>query len=101
MKLLIILAIKEYQEELRQLLNHSGVSIYSEVDLRGYKSDLGSADPMNWFAAQADPDTSLMILAFMQQEESEKIIGKLKEFNQKHEGIRPSHAFQIPVEKFI
>ena len=47
MKLLIVLGIQEYKEDLCQLFRESHVSVFSEVDIKGYKKEEVAVDPMN------------------------------------------------------
>ena len=101
MKLLIVLGIQEYRDELCELLRTTGINVFSEVDIKGYKNEPVVSDPMNWFAGSADPDYSVMFMAFIDAPELNNTMKKILELNERDQERKPVHAFQMPVERFI
>ena len=101
MKLFIVLGIQEFREELIDILNNADLTVFSEVEVRGFKKEGVAVDPSNWFGSSVDPDYSTMFMAFVEEEKIATVMEDIKNMNQNYEGRRPYHAFQMPVEKFV
>ena len=101
MKLLIVLGIQEYREDLIRILNMADLSVFSEVEIRGFKKEGVALDPSNWFGGSIDPDYSTMFMAFVDEEKTAIVMENIKNLNDNYEGRKPYHAFQMPVEKYV
>ena len=101
MKLLLITTIKEFEKNVKDLLVHSGVSVFSYTAVKGYKAEVqeGSAD--NWFASDVTESNSLMFMAFVEDEKMDEVCGKVKNFNAKQEFQSKVHVVTLNIEKSI
>lgn len=101
MKLLIVLGIHEHQTKVAEIFKESGIPNFSKVDVEGFKSGSTNVNISNWFGGAIDSNMSIMFFAFVPQQNAEKIIKKVLDFNVEDVRLSPLHAFQLPVEKFI
>ena len=100
MKLLLITTIKEFEKNVKDLLVHSGVSVFSYTAVKGYKADQ-KATVENWFAAEITESNSLMFMAFVEDEKMDEVCGKVKNFNAKQEFQSKIHIATLEIEKSI
>lgn len=99
MKLIALLSIEEMRTELTKMLIQHQVSVYSELDMRGYKTDRGDT---GWFGHEnLIAAFSTMYLVFTEEAKADEIMKAVAEFNQNHPKENPVHAFQLAVEKFV
>ena len=100
MKLLLITTIKEFEKNVKDLLVHSGVSVFSYTAVKGYKADQ-KATVDNWFASDVTESNSLMFMAFVEDEKMDEVCGKVKNFNAKQEFQSKVHVATLNIEKSI
>ena len=101
MKLIIVLGIKEIQEELNKVFKDMKIPIFSKVDIEGFKTEEKIADMSNWFGNHQESDFSVMFFAFVHEKDADTILKGINDLNLNKDRIRPFHAFQMPVEKFV
>ena len=101
MKLLLITTIKEFEKNVKDLLVHSGVSVFSYTAVKGYKAEGKEASADNWFAADVTESNSLMFMAFVEDEKMDEVCGKVKNFNSKQEFQSKVHVVTLNIEKSI
>ncbi len=99
MKLLVVLSIKEYQEQVASLLQNAGVTRFSVTNITGYKK---KEESLGWFAANASnaKTNSIMLFSFATQEIVDKAIAKIDTCNEETDNPFPVHAFVMNVENF-
>ena len=101
MKLLLITTIKEFEKNVKDLLVHSGVSVFSYTTVKGYKAEGKEASADNWFASDVTESKSLMFMAFVADEKMDEVCGKVKNFNAKQEFQSKVHVVTLNIEKSI
>lgn len=100
MKLLIITAIKEFEKNVKDVLNHSGVKSFSYHYVRGYKNESdGSTE--NWFGASHTEIDSVMFAVFIEEKFVEEIYRKVEFFNGKQKSLSKIHVATVNLEKSI
>lgn len=100
MKLLIITAIKEFEKNVKDALNHSGVKSFSYHYVRGYKNESdGSTE--NWFGASHTEIDSVMFAVFIEEKFVEEIYRKVEFFNGKQKSLSKIHVATMNIEKSI
>ena len=100
MKLLIITAIKEFEKNVKDVLNHSGVKSFSYHYVRGYKNESdGSSE--NWFGASHTEIDSVMFAVFIEEKFVEEIYRKVEFFNGKQKSLSKIHVATMNIEKSI
>ena len=105
MKLLIILSIEEYADEVRQILVNQRIPIYSESKIRGCRCDTEEVaiDFENWFAGEHTMAYSHLFFAFHDQKSVENILSEVDHYNRmdQEKQANPLHAYQLDVEKAV
>jgi hypothetical protein len=105
MKLLIILSIEEYADEVRRILVNQRIPIYSETEIQGCRCDTEGkvADLSNWFANTDTMVYSHLFFAFQDKQSVEKILSEVDHYNRMHgEDLpNPIHAYLLNVEKSV
>ncbi|MBO6585521.1 MAG: hypothetical protein JJ953_05410 [Gracilimonas sp.] len=105
MKLLIILSIEEYADEVRRILVNQRIPIYSETEIQGCRCDNGkkTADLTNWFANVDTMVYSHLFFAFQNEESVDTILSEVDHYNRLNteQQTNPLHAYQLNVEKSV
>ena len=99
--MVMVLGIKEYQEKLAKFFKDIQISIYSEIDIKGFKAENSLSDSNNWFASDMEPDFSMLAFAFVSEQGANAILKGIKNLNEQDDCNCPFHVFQMPVEKFV
>ncbi|MDF9829504.1 hypothetical protein [Parabacteroides sp. PF5-6] len=99
MKLLIVLSIQEYQEQVARLLQDAGVKRFSVTDIVGYKQ---KKENPGWFAADSTSakTNSILLFSFLEKEIADKAVAEIDTCNLETENPFPVHAFILDVENF-
>lgn len=99
MKLLVVLSIKEYQEQAGSLLHDAGVKRFSITNITGYKK---KEENLGWFAANGSnaKTNSIMLFSFVTKEIADKAIVEIDNCNIETKNPFPVHAFVLDVENF-
>lgn len=99
MKLLVVLSIKEYQEQVGSLLHDAGVKRFSITNITGYKK---KEENLGWFAANGSnaKTNSIMLFSFVTKEIADKAIVEIDNCNIETKSPFPVHAFVLDVENF-
>ncbi len=97
MKLLVVLSIKEYEQQVEKLLDKAGLTRFSVTDITGYKKNKKS---LSWFGncSGCAKANSIMIFSFIPQHIAEQAIHEINSFNGIEDESFPLHAFVLDVE---
>jgi len=103
MKLLLILCIEEYGDDVRKILSSQGVPIYSETDIHGFKTDTNKPDLSNWFAQKAGGTFSKLFFSIQPESSVKSVLDAIEEFNKASEDHSryPIHAYQLAIENQV
>lgn len=102
MKLLIILSIEEYTDEVRKILSQQKVAIYSETEVHGFKTGEHQPDIPNWFAKGEHGVYSKLFFSIQDEDCVSRILDKIELYKAEQKGeTSPIHAFQLEVEKSV
>lgn len=99
MKLLLITAIEEFENEIKQILKRSGVKSFSLQSVKGYKNN-SENELGNWFGTDDIGTDSLLFTVFADCNCIDDIYKKVDEFNLKQKTLSHIHAATIQLEKF-
>ncbi|HNQ26877.1 MAG TPA: hypothetical protein PKL92_03050 [Aquaticitalea sp.] len=100
MKLLLITGIKEFENEIKQILKHSGIKSFSLQSVKGYKNNSGNRLG-NWFGTHDPGVDSLLFTVFAECGCLDDIYNRVEEFNQKQESLSKVHIATLSTEKSI
>ena len=99
MKLIVILSITEYQEQVIKLLYEAGVSRFSLMDITGYKRKKERV-ALNWFGTAAEAEVnSILFFSFASEEVARSVIRVVETCNGEVQNPFPVHAFVLDVEQ--
>lgn len=104
MKLLIILSIEEFVNDVRNILAGHNIPAYSEMEVQGQKVDNANPDNMtsNWFAKTPTAVFSNLFFVIHTEQEIQSIMDEVEQYNQRNaESTNPLHAYQLDVDKAV
>jgi hypothetical protein len=99
MKFFIVTCLKEYQDDVTKIFKDANIHVFSATDVIGFKDNLSPNLLEEWFAAGDEKFDSMMLFSFTANENAEKGIELIKEYNTQSESNFPVRAFIVPVEK--
>lgn len=100
MKLLIIIAIKEFEKNVKQILKKSGVDIFSYRNVTGYKDITDESIENNWFAVEMNENESVMFYAFVKEESVDLVFDLIDNFNSNQKTLSNIHIAVLNIEKY-
>jgi nitrogen regulatory protein PII len=100
MKLLVIIAIKEFEKNVKQILKKSGVEIFSYRNVTGYKDITEESIENNWFASEMNENESVMFYAFVKEENVDIVFDLINNFNSNQKTQSNIHIAVLNIEKY-
>ena len=101
MKLVIVTAVEEFQNEIIKLFKKTNIKNFSKLDIEGYKKGNSVSELSNWFASDKYGNESILFFSFTEAENIDALFELIKEFNISIETNNPIRAIIVPIEKFI
>lgn len=99
MKLIIITAIKVFENEIKKMFKKSGINIFSYTDINGFRDSTEEAVESNWFGSEMNENESLMFYSFASQEKTDLLFKYANEFNETQKTLSKIHVVILNVEK--
>jgi hypothetical protein len=99
MKLLIITAIKEFENEIKQQLKNAKVITFSYKNVIGYRDNTEDAIESNWFSSEMNKSESILFYVFLKKENIDILFESINEFNAKQETLSHIHVAVLAIEK--
>ena len=100
MKLLIITAVQEFEEQIKKILLKSGTRVFSYMPATGYK-DLAEDIEENWFGGGMHENESVVFMAFVPTESENLVYEKVQAFNDNDEFSSRIHVATVDLERTI
>jgi len=102
MKLLIILSIAEFSDQVRSMMARNNVPVYSETEMTGFRTDKSKPEIRSWFSQEDKGVYSILFFSFQNEETVKQILKEVKKYNEDFDGEHdnPLHAYQVAVEAF-
>lgn len=100
MKLLLITAVQEFENSVKEILNQSGVNSFSYQEVLGYKN-LSEGHTDHWFGTAHTEIGSVLFTVFVQQEFVDAIYRKVEAFNVRQQSLSQIHVATVAIEKSI
>lgn len=101
MKLVIVTAVKEYQDKVLKVFQQSGIENFSSSSIDGYKNQSSIITAQSWFPSVKGGNQSLLYFSFTQQEMIESLLKNIKELNIQLEDYNPIRAIVLPIEQYV
>ena len=99
MKLLFVTSLKEYQKTVADILNKSGIAVFSVTETIGFKDHHKTITLDNWFSSGTAQFDSIFVFSFTEEARSDKAMELIKQYNSENKTDFPIRAFIVPVEK--
>jgi hypothetical protein len=99
MKLLLITAVKEFENEIKQLLKKASVQSFSYQEVKGFKNSTGEAVESNWFGSEMNETESIIFYAFAAKEKVDTLYELVEYFNIEQESVSHIHIAVLNIEK--
>lgn len=102
MKLLIILSVAEFADEVRSMMSRNNVPVYSETEMYGFRTEKHKPDIRTWFSQGDQGIYSTLFFSFQDEATVKDILVEIRNYNKDvREGRdNPLHAYQVPVEDY-
>ncbi|MEQ9468274.1 MAG: hypothetical protein RLN88_12745 [Ekhidna sp.] len=101
MELLIITAVKAFEEDIKKLLRNNQVKAYSHMDVNGYKDLSEESQEDNWFASGTGEHRSSLFYAFVAKQHVDAVLDAIKKLNDEQESKSHVHALVLDIKKSI
>lgn len=102
MKLVAVMSIDTYRDDLMRLYREHAIQVFSEIDIRGhYHEGESSASDIGWFGRSNHPAYSMLTWAFVSEDEAHAFMEAIATFNTTHDPDHPVRAFQMDVERAV
>ncbi|MFI0428259.1 hypothetical protein [Mariniflexile sp. HMF6888] len=99
MKLVIITAIKEFENDIKLQLKEADVKTFSFRDVTGYRDSTEDAVESNWFSREMNQTESILFYAFVKKENVDMLFELIDNFNQQQQSLSQIHVAVINIEK--
>lgn len=99
MKLLLITAVSEFEDEVKQILKKAQVKTFSYRDVLCYRNTSEDAIESNWFGAEMNENESILFYAFVPKENVDLVFNLIAEFNSQQETLSHIHSVILNIEK--
>jgi hypothetical protein len=99
MKLLIITAITEFENDIKSMLKKASVKAFSYRKVTGYRDVSEEFIESNWFASEMNETESLLFYAFVKKENVDLLFQLVADFNAKQETKAQVNVASLNIEK--
>jgi nitrogen regulatory protein PII len=99
MKLLIITAVAQFENEVKQILKKAQIKTFSYREVTGYRNTSEDAIESNWFGTEMNENESILFYAFVENEKIDSVFNAIDEFNAKQETLSHIHSVIINIKK--
>ena len=102
MKLVAVMSLDAYRDDLHQLFRGHEIQVYSEIDIQGYHhSQSAPATSFGWFGGASSPAYSTLTWAFLPESQAGDLLGAIEQYNDDNDLDHPVRAFQMPVDRAV
>lgn len=101
MKLIGLMSLADYKDQVRKIFENHKVHIYSEMDITGHTAD--TIEQFGWWVFEKDgiPMYSTLYFAVVANDKADEIMGDIGCLKEECDPKHPPRAFQIDVEKMV
>jgi hypothetical protein len=101
MKLISVMSLTDYRDQVRELFEAHSVQIYSETDIVGHSSD--TIKEYGWWSFDKSEVSmySVLFFAVVEDDKAQKIMGTIDDWKNTGDPQHPLRAFQVDVEKMV
>ncbi|GGW61807.1 hypothetical protein ITJ86_11440 [Winogradskyella sp. F6397] len=101
MKLVIVTAVEEFQNDVLKLFKKANIENFSSSEIDGYKNGSSVLMTSSWFAGQKSGNESSLFFSFTEEENIDTLFDVITEFNSNLETNNPIKVVVVPIERCI
>lgn len=99
MKLVIITANIDYEDEIKKLFSKNQIRDYSFQSVLGVSQNQSENLSSQWFVSEAIENDSFIYFCFINEIQSEKLFADIENFNSQDEFTSKIHIAILPIDK--
>jgi hypothetical protein len=101
MKLIGLMSLKIYEDEVKEIFKRHHVKIYSEVEITGHTDE--TLKQYGWWSTSMAEDDiySVLYFAIVDEKLADELLDDVIEIQQKHSDNHPPRAFIVNVERMV
>jgi hypothetical protein len=101
MKLIGLMSLKIYENEVRDIFKKHHVKIYSEVEISGHTGE--TLKQYGWWSTSMAEDNiySVLYFAIVNKELADELLDDVVEIQKNHPDNHPPRAFVVNVERMV
>ena len=99
MKLLIITAVLDFENDIKQMLKKAHVKTFTFKEVKGFTDLSEEAIESNWFAGDMHETESVLFYAFVKKENIDPLFDLVNDFNAKQLTKSNIHIAVLNIEK--
>ncbi|RCW92511.1 hypothetical protein [Winogradskyella arenosi] len=101
MKLVIVTAVEQYQNDVLKLFKKADIETFSSSEIDGHKNSSSLLMTSSWFPSERGGNESSMFFSFTDEARIDALFEVIKVFNENLESNNPIKAVVVPIERFI
>lgn len=101
MKLVIVTAVEEFQNDVLKLFKEANIESFSNYDINGHKNIPSVLKTSSWFPSESGGNESHLFFSFTDENLIENLFKLIELFNENLETNNPIKAIVLPIEKHI
>ncbi|MFD1015371.1 hypothetical protein [Winogradskyella rapida] len=101
MKLVIVTAVEQYQNDVLKLFKKADIETFSSSEIDGHKNSSSLLMASSWFPSERGGNESSMFFSFTDEARIDGLFEAIKVFNENLESNNPIKAIVVPIERFI
>ncbi len=101
MKLVAIMSLDAYRDDLHTLLREREIEVFSELDIEGYHQSSAAGASPAWFGGGTPPTDSTLTWAFLADAQADVLLDAVADLNDRRDLERPVRAFQMDVGRAV
>ncbi|HLU50540.1 MAG TPA: hypothetical protein VKZ42_00130 [Flavobacteriaceae bacterium] len=99
MKLIIITAVKEYTEDVKEILKNENITTFSYSEVTGYRDSTLDDLENNWFGSEMNKSESVLFFAFVTNMACKNVYETIREFNKNITVTSKIHMASVLLDK--
>jgi hypothetical protein len=102
MKLVAVMSLDSYRDDLHRIYREHAIRVFSEIDIEGYHhSQPSPATAIGWFGRSNSPAYSTLTWAFLADDQADDLLDAIQAYNDTHNLDHPVRAFEMPVDRAV
>jgi hypothetical protein len=103
MKLVAVMSLDAYRDDLHALLRERQIEVFSEIDIEGHHHAPSGVDSasVGWFGGGPPPTDSTLTWAFLDDDQADDLLSAVVDFNERRSLDRPVRAFEMDVARAV